>query len=93
MKTGHHGANHPVKDLDDRRVLITSQNHGFAGDPAYAARQRARDARQPVRRHAAGHCPQPTSRRSAFRAIEARPRAARCGLPVYDRFIDLMNTA
>ena len=34
MKTGHHGANHPVKDLDDGRVLITSQNHGFAGDPA-----------------------------------------------------------
>jgi carbamoyl-phosphate synthase small subunit len=34
MKTGHHGANHPVKDLDDGRVLITSQNHGFASDPA-----------------------------------------------------------
>ncbi|MFN3628647.1 MAG: glutamine-hydrolyzing carbamoyl-phosphate synthase small subunit [Casimicrobiaceae bacterium] len=34
MKTGHHGANHPVKDLDDGRVLITSQNHGFAGDPS-----------------------------------------------------------
>jgi carbamoyl-phosphate synthase small subunit len=33
MKTGHHGANHPVKDLEDGRVLITSQNHGFAGDP------------------------------------------------------------
>ena len=34
MKFGHHGANHPVKDLDDHRVLITSQNHGFAVDPA-----------------------------------------------------------
>ncbi|MGI4812412.1 MAG: glutamine-hydrolyzing carbamoyl-phosphate synthase small subunit [Janthinobacterium lividum] len=34
MKTGHHGANHPVKDLDDGRVVITSQNHGFAVDPA-----------------------------------------------------------
>ena len=34
MKFGHHGANHPVKDLDDSRVLITSQNHGFAVDPA-----------------------------------------------------------
>ncbi len=33
MKFGHHGANHPVKDLDDGRVLITSQNHGFAADP------------------------------------------------------------
>ena len=32
MKFGHHGANHPVKDLDDGRVCITSQNHGFAVD-------------------------------------------------------------
>lgn len=32
MKFGHHGANHPVKDIDDGRVLITSQNHGFAVD-------------------------------------------------------------
>ncbi len=34
MKFGHHGANHPVKDLDDGRVVITSQNHGFAVDAA-----------------------------------------------------------
>ena len=34
MKLGHHGANHPVKDLDTEQVLITSQNHGFAVDPA-----------------------------------------------------------
>jgi carbamoyl-phosphate synthase small subunit len=33
MKFGHHGANHPVQDLETRRVLITSQNHGFAVDP------------------------------------------------------------
>ncbi len=33
MKFGHHGANHPVKDLDSGRVFITSQNHGFAVDP------------------------------------------------------------
>jgi carbamoyl-phosphate synthase small subunit len=32
MKFGHHGANHPVQDLDSRRVFITSQNHGFAVD-------------------------------------------------------------
>ena len=32
MKFGHHGANHPVKDLDTGRVRITSQNHGFAVD-------------------------------------------------------------
>jgi len=33
MKFGHHGANHPVKDLETGQVLITSQNHGFAVDP------------------------------------------------------------
>lgn len=32
MKFGHHGANHPVQDLDTGRVMITSQNHGFAVD-------------------------------------------------------------
>jgi carbamoyl-phosphate synthase small subunit len=34
MKFGHHGANHPVQDLETRQVLITSQNHGFAVDAA-----------------------------------------------------------
>ncbi len=34
MKFGHHGANHPVKDLATQQVMITSQNHGFAVDPA-----------------------------------------------------------
>ena len=34
MKFGHHGANHPVRDLESGQVAITSQNHGFAVDPA-----------------------------------------------------------
>jgi carbamoyl-phosphate synthase small subunit len=34
MKFGHHGANHPVQDLDTGRVMISSQNHGFAVDEA-----------------------------------------------------------
>jgi len=34
MKFGHHGANHPVIDLESKRVMITSQNHGFAVDEA-----------------------------------------------------------
>ncbi|MFO8045529.1 MAG: glutamine-hydrolyzing carbamoyl-phosphate synthase small subunit [Halomonas sp.] len=34
MNHGHHGANHPVQDLDTGRVMITSQNHGFAADEA-----------------------------------------------------------
>lgn len=33
MKFGHHGANHPVQDLENKKVLITSQNHGFAVNP------------------------------------------------------------
>jgi carbamoyl-phosphate synthase small subunit len=33
MKFGHHGANHPVQDVQTGRVAITSQNHGFAVDP------------------------------------------------------------
>ena len=34
MKFGHHGANHPVQDVQTKRVYITSQNHGFAADSA-----------------------------------------------------------
>ncbi|MDG4869555.1 gamma-glutamyl-gamma-aminobutyrate hydrolase family protein, partial [Guyparkeria sp. 1SP6A2] len=34
MGHGHHGANHPVQDLDTGTVMITSQNHGFAADEA-----------------------------------------------------------
>jgi carbamoyl-phosphate synthase small subunit len=33
LKYGHHGVNHPVKDLETGRIMITSQNHGFAVDP------------------------------------------------------------
>ena len=42
MKFGHHGANHPVQDLATGRVMITSQNHGFAVDePSLPANLRA----------------------------------------------------
>ena len=34
MKFGHHGANHPVQDIEQGTVMITSQNHGFAVDEA-----------------------------------------------------------
>lgn len=34
LKYGHHGSNHPVKDLVNGRVFITTQNHGYAADPA-----------------------------------------------------------
>jgi carbamoyl-phosphate synthase small subunit len=39
MKFGHHGANHPVLDLATGRVMITSQNHGFAVDESSLPRQ------------------------------------------------------
>ena len=39
MKFGHHGANHPVQDLESGRVFITSQNHGFAVDEATLPQQ------------------------------------------------------
>ena len=54
MKFGHHGANHPVQDLDSGRVLISSQNHGFAVDEATLPRDPARHASLAVRRLAAG---------------------------------------
>jgi len=42
MKFGHHGANHPVQDLDSGRVMITSQNHGFAVDASTLPHSSAR---------------------------------------------------
>jgi carbamoyl-phosphate synthase small subunit len=35
MNHGHHGANHPVQNLENGTVMITSQNHGFAVDEKY----------------------------------------------------------
>ncbi len=76
MKFGHHGANHPVKDLDTGRVSITSQNHGFAVDPASRCRRRCA---RPTSRSSTARCRAwrtSTSRRSASRAIR-KPRPAR----------------
>ena len=50
MHQGHHGANHPVKDLTTGKVEITSMNHGFAVDRATLAGQRGGNPRFPVRR-------------------------------------------
>ena len=75
MKFGHHGANHPVQDLDTGRVMITRQNHGFAVDEATlpANVQRRRTARCSTARCRAS--PAPTRRRSASRATRKRARA------------------
>ncbi len=50
MKFGHHGANHPVQDLDSGRVFITSQNHGFAVDESTLPANVRADAPLAVRR-------------------------------------------
>ncbi len=54
MKFGHHGANHPVQDLDSGRVFITSQNHGFAVDESTLPANVRADAPLAVRQLAAG---------------------------------------
>jgi carbamoyl-phosphate synthase small subunit len=71
MKFGHHGANHPVQDLDDGRVLITSQNHGFAVDPkSLPGNCKVRTCRCSTAACRASAAP--TSRRSASRGIPRR---------------------
>ena len=57
MKFGHHGANHPVQELAGGRVLITSQNHGFAVDEDSLPPQLQADPPLAVRRVAAGRRP------------------------------------
>ena len=82
MKFGHHGANHPVVEIDSGRVMITSQNHGFAVAGGNAAGERARDPPLVVRRHAAGYREDRSSRRflvpgpSRGEPGAARPEAA-----------------
>ena len=50
MHQGHHGANHPVKDMTTGKVEITSMNHGFARRQGHAAEERGADPRVAVRR-------------------------------------------
>jgi carbamoylphosphate synthase small subunit len=74
MKFGHHGANHPVKDLDSGRVSITSQNHGFAVDEqSLPATLRPTHVSLFDRRCRAWRAP--TSRHSASRVTRKRPPA------------------
>jgi carbamoyl-phosphate synthase small subunit len=78
---GHHGGNHPVRNLATGKVEITSQNHNFAVDPDSLG-QGDDDPRQPQRRRVRG----PARRRRAGlqRAAPPRgqPRPARLALPV-----------
>ena len=92
MKFGHHGANHPVKDLDNGRVSITSQNHGFAvNEKTLPANLRATHISS-LRRHAA----RPGAHRPA-RVLLPGPPGSEPGphdiAYLFDRFTALMEKA
>lgn len=90
MQLGHHGANHPVQNLDDQTVMITSQNHGFAVDEAtLPANLRA------THRSLFDGSLQGIERtdKPAF-AFQGHPEASPGPhdiAPLFDRFIDLMT--
>ncbi len=82
MKFGHHGANHPVIDLDSGRVMISSQNHGFAVDEATLPANVETDAPFAVRRIASGHTAHRCTRVQFPGASRGESRSARRGRSV-----------
>jgi carbamoyl-phosphate synthase small subunit len=89
MRLGHHGANHPVQNLDDNTVMITSQNHGFAVDEASLP-----DNLRATHRSLFDGSLQGIERtdKSAF-AFQGHPEASPGPhdiAPLFDKFIDLM---
>jgi len=90
MGHGHHGANHPVQDLDTGKVMITSQNHGFAADEATLP-----DNLRATHRSLFDGTLQGIERtdRPAF-SFQGHPEASpgpRDVAPLFDRFIDMMQ--
>jgi carbamoyl-phosphate synthase small subunit len=90
MKFGHHGANHPVQDLASKRVMITSQNHGFAVDDATLPDNLVATHRSLFDKSLQGvsrtDCP-------AF-SFQGHPEASpgpHDVAPLFDRFIEMMN--
>jgi carbamoyl-phosphate synthase small subunit len=90
MKFGHHGANHPVLDMESGRVMITSQNHGFAVDDATLPDNLAATHRSLFDRSLQGvmrtDCP-------AF-SFQGHPEASpgpHDVAPLFDRFIEMME--
>tara|TARA_R110000787_G_scaffold333_2_gene1071 strand:+ start:2463 stop:3650 length:1188 start_codon:yes stop_codon:yes gene_type:complete len=89
MKFGHHGANHPVQNLQDRSVLITSQNHGFA-----VVEESLPDNLQATHRSLFDNSLQGIERtdKPAF-GFQGHPEASpgpHDAAPLFDRFIQLM---
>jgi carbamoyl-phosphate synthase small subunit len=90
MKFGHHGANHPVQDLASKRVMITSQNHGFAVDdatlPAHLVATHRSLFDQSLQGVSRTDCP-------AF-SFQGHPEASpgpHDVAPLFDRFIGMMK--
>ncbi|RQW69166.1 carbamoyl-phosphate synthase small subunit [Halomonas sp. YLB-10] len=91
MSHGHHGANHPVQDLDSGHVMITSQNHGFAADETTLP-----DNLRATHRSLFDGTLQGIERtdRPAF-SFQGHPEASpgpRDVAPLFDRFIDMMRS-
>jgi carbamoyl-phosphate synthase small subunit len=92
MKFGHHGANHPVQDLDSGVVMITSQNHGFAVDE-----QDLPDTLRPTHRSLFDGSLQGVHRtdKPAF-SFQGHPEASpgpHDVAPLFDHFIELIDAA
>jgi len=92
MKFGHHGANHPVQNLDSRRVMISSQNHGFAVDEASLPATLRATHRSLFDGTLQGieHCERP-----AF-GFQGHPEASpgpHDVAPLFDRFIAMLRAA
>ncbi|MEQ5766208.1 glutamine-hydrolyzing carbamoyl-phosphate synthase small subunit [Halomonas sp. H33-56] len=91
MNHGHHGANHPVQDMDSGHVMITSQNHGFAADETTLP-----DNLRATHRSLFDGTLQGIERtdRPAF-SFQGHPEASpgpRDVAPLFDRFIDMMRS-
>jgi len=90
MKFGHHGANHPVQDLESGQVMITSQNHGFAVDDASLP-----DNLVATHRSLFDGSLQGVSRTDCLAfSFQGHPEASpgpHDVAPLFDRFIDRMN--
>lgn len=88
---GHHGANHPVQDLQTGRIGITSQNHGFAVDSESLEATGAQITHTNLNDHSVEGFTAPA--RQAF-SVQYHPEAApgpRDSLYLFDRFVDMME--
>jgi carbamoyl-phosphate synthase small subunit len=91
MKFGHHGANHPVQDLDTRQVLITSQNHGFALDEE-SLPENIRATHRSLFDHSLQGIELNNGRAFGFQGHPEASPGPHDVAPLFDRFIALMTS-